>query len=392
MRAERGQTSSEYLGSLLVVSVVIAAFATTEVGASIRTAMSVQVCRIGGGTGCGTATSSSPDSLAHQAAALDERLDELAPLADRGGLFADLHGQARTAFANGDLSTVRSLVDQLAFYDGFIAAGPRGGLLAELNVPTDDEFDDLVDARDISVDGGETSRRFFDVSPEPGRGVLALDFFIPSENSDGFRGDGRPEEGTDVLNSDLGLDDSRVMIVIDFETGRGVIVQSETHMDGPWGVGGANEPRPISLNGDRGAWENMGGIDVDMTNQIDFSSDEDGVHLDWDILNSITPLIISVDGDVDFTEGSDGFLESDDFTNQGRVDRYPQIQAWQYLPDGSSREIARNDYQGGHNPVLGALPQCDLPNGPDLPTIGIGDFHVWDMPDLPDGPSVPGPC
>ena len=125
------------------------------------------------------------------------------------------------------------------------------------------------------------------------------------------------------------------MIVIDFETGRGVIVQSETHMDGPWGVGGANEPRPISLNGDRGAWENMGGIDIDMTNQIDFSSDEDGVHLDWDILNSITPLIISVDGDVDFTEGSDGFLESDDFTNQGRVDRYPQIQAWQYLPDGS---------------------------------------------------------
>ena len=95
MRGERGQTSAEYLGALLVVSVVIAAFATTEVGASIRTAMSVQVCRIGGGTGCGTATSSSPDSLAHQAAVLDERLDELAPLADRGGLFADLHGQAR---------------------------------------------------------------------------------------------------------------------------------------------------------------------------------------------------------------------------------------------------------------------------------------------------------
>ena len=93
------------------------------------------------------------------------------------------------------------------------------------------------------------------------------------------------------------------MIVIDFETGRGVIVQSETHMDGPWGVGGANEPRPISLNGDRGAWDNMGGIDLDMTNQIDLSSDEDGVHVDWDILNSITPLAISVDGDVDFERG-----------------------------------------------------------------------------------------
>ena len=53
----------------------------------------------------------------------------------------------------------------------------------------------------------------------------------------------------------------------------------------------------------------MGGIDIDMTNQIDFSSDEDGLHLDWDILNSITPLAISVDGDVDFSEGADGFLE-----------------------------------------------------------------------------------
>jgi len=95
---------------------------------------------------------------------------------------------------------------------------------------------------------------------------------------------------------------------------------------------------------------------------------------------------------VDFTEGADGFLHSDDFGNQGRVDRYPQVQVWQYLPDGQAREIARNDYQGGHNPVQGALPHCDLPDAPDLPTIGIGDFHVADLPNLPNGPSVPGPC
>ena len=250
----------------------------------------------------------------------------------------------------------------------------------------------MVAQRDMSFGGGETSRRYFEVEPEPGRGVVAFDFFIPSENSNGFRGDGRPEDGTDILRSELGLADSRVMIVMDFETGRGVVVQAETHMDGPFGVGGANEPRPISLNGDRGAWDNMGGIDLDQTQQIDFESGADGVHLDWDILNSISPLVVSVDGDVDFEEGSDGFLTSDDFGNQGRVDRYPQIQVWQYLPDGRSREIARNDYQGGHNPVQGALPHCDLPNGPNLPTIGIGGFHVWDMPDISDGPSVPGPC
>ena len=99
--------------------------------------------------------------------------------------------------------------------------------------PEHDEFSDLVDERDISVDGGETSRRFFTVEPVPGRGVVAFDFFIPSENSNGFAGDDRPEEGTDILRDDLPLNDSRVMIVIDFETGRGVIVQSETHLDGP---------------------------------------------------------------------------------------------------------------------------------------------------------------
>ena len=116
------------------------------------------------------------------------------------------------------------------------------------------------------------------------------------------------------------------------------------------------------------------------------------MHADWDMLNSISPFIVSVDGDVDFIEGDDGFLTSDDFGNQGRVDRYPQIQVWQYLPDGQSREIARNDYQGGHNPVQGALPHCDLPDGPNLPAIGIGGHNIVDLPDLPDGPSVPGPC
>ena len=186
MRSDRGQTAADLLGVLLVVSVIVAAVATTGVGERITTALAVQVECIGRGE----------DDCADDSVTVTEYV--------------------------GDL---------INFYDQF--DGDRGALLAELNVPTDGEFDDLVDARDISVDGGETSRRFFDVEPSRAAASLALDFFIPCENSDGFRGDGRPEEGTDVLSSDLGLDDSRVMIVIDFETGRGVIVQSETHMDGP---------------------------------------------------------------------------------------------------------------------------------------------------------------
>ena len=344
MRSERGQTAADYLGVLLVITVIVAAVATTGVGQRIKDAMATEVeCIAAGSSGC------------------------------------------------DDTVTVTEYVgDLVEFYEQF--DGDRGALLDELNDPSNEEFEDLVDQRDISVDGGETSRRFFTVEPVPGRGVVAFDFFIPSENSNGFAGDDRSEEGTDILRDDLPLTDSRVMIVIDFETGRGVIVQSETHLDLPGGVDWANEPRPISLNGDRGAWDNMGGIDLDETNQIDLSSNADGLHVDWDILNSISPFAISVDGDVDFEEGADGFLHSDDFGNQGRVDRYPQVQVWQYLPDGQAREIARNDYQGGHNPVQGALPHCDLPDGPDLPTIGIGDFHVADLPNLPNGPSVPGPC
>jgi hypothetical protein len=46
---ERGQTAAEYVGSLLIVAVVVGAVATTNVGATIRHAMSTQVCRIAGG-------------------------------------------------------------------------------------------------------------------------------------------------------------------------------------------------------------------------------------------------------------------------------------------------------------------------------------------------------
>jgi hypothetical protein len=336
--------------------------------------------------------------------ALQERAERLEDLADEGGLFADLHDEALAALARGDLDGAGEALDRAEWYRAFIDAGPRGSLLSEINAPSDAEFDELISERDIHLDGGETSRRYFEVGQEPGRGLVAFDFFIPEENSLGLRGDDRPEEGTNVLRSDLDITDSRVMIVIDFETGRGVIGQSETKTDVevpdsftthdaavpvgdiPLAPDGANEPRPVALNGDRGAWSHEGGIDLDETQQINIESDGDGLHVDWDILNQITPLIISVDGDVDFTEGDDGFLHTDDFTNQDLVDRYPQIQVYQYLPHGSAKPIGRNDHQGGAIPVQGALPHCDLPDGPTISVFGR------EIVNLPDGPSVPGPC
>lgn len=53
LKREHGQTSAEYLGALLLVSVVIAAVALTDVGSRIEYHARILVCQIGGGTDCG---------------------------------------------------------------------------------------------------------------------------------------------------------------------------------------------------------------------------------------------------------------------------------------------------------------------------------------------------
>ena len=49
VRGERGQTAAETLGALLVVSVIIAAMATTDAGAKIASESKRIVCEIAGG-------------------------------------------------------------------------------------------------------------------------------------------------------------------------------------------------------------------------------------------------------------------------------------------------------------------------------------------------------
>ncbi len=61
LKREHGQTSAEYLGALLLVSVVIAAVALTDVGPRISSHARILVCRIAGGTDC-EATSGNPDA------------------------------------------------------------------------------------------------------------------------------------------------------------------------------------------------------------------------------------------------------------------------------------------------------------------------------------------
>jgi hypothetical protein len=63
LKREHGQTSAEYLGALLLVSVVIAAVALTDVGSRISYHARILVCQIAGGTDC-EAESGNPDAPA----------------------------------------------------------------------------------------------------------------------------------------------------------------------------------------------------------------------------------------------------------------------------------------------------------------------------------------
>jgi hypothetical protein len=63
LKRQDGQSSAEYLGALLLVSVVIAAVALTDLGPRIEYHARILVCKIGGGTDC-EATSGNPDAPA----------------------------------------------------------------------------------------------------------------------------------------------------------------------------------------------------------------------------------------------------------------------------------------------------------------------------------------
>jgi hypothetical protein len=60
MRSQRGQTAAEYLGALLVVSVVIAAVAQSAPGHAIGGQVKRLVCVIGGGSSCGAVAATPP--------------------------------------------------------------------------------------------------------------------------------------------------------------------------------------------------------------------------------------------------------------------------------------------------------------------------------------------
>jgi hypothetical protein len=176
------------------------------------------------------------------------------------------------------------------------------------------------------------------------------------------------------------------MVIIDRETGRGVIVQSQSCTVSVVGAGFCNEARPISINGDLGLIENDSendatgeGINLDVTNNYDIEADGDGFRLRYESRNSVSP-VPAISGDVTVQPNGDGDLS---ITEDDR-DGFPAYATYQYRPGEDDRVIEHRD-AGSPIELITPPDLPDLPNLPDLPG------PLPDLPDLPDLPQLPGP-
>ena len=370
MRGQRGQGSAEYLGVLLLVAVVIGAFIATGIGSSIASEARNAVCQIAGGE-CESTVEGTPSSLAEQLRELEDREQALAPLAEAGEGYAEILARAREARENGDLEEAERLLDLLEFYAG-LRDSDRGDILDALNGPSSEAFEDLVAQGTIDQDGGRNSR-YFQVEPSPGEGLLVQDFFIPSASSGGFL-DGDDRDTVDPLLGDADLEDSRIVIVIDRETGRGVITQSPTCTASAL-PDYCESARPIELR-DPQTEPQANPFPGQAPNEFRVDAGDGYVEIEYDALNSITPGGLSVDGTVRFEADGDGGYEK----VEDERDPYPRIVTGQYRPGEENGIIDETDDQ----PVLpGALP------GPVRDVIEGGGEVIDTACDIP--PWVVGP-
>jgi hypothetical protein len=229
-------------------------------------------------------------------------------------------------------------------YQRIFQQGERGALVESFVPLAEDEFNDLV-ARGSIVGNDGRQTRYFNTASQPGDGLIVADFVI-QENRSGpppiaLDGDNRPLDN-DPLRAELALDDSRMTVIIDRETGRGVINVSPSGMViGPDGV----TARPIVFDKN----ESHGNVP---DNYFDISAAGDGIRIDYDAINSITAYgrAISVDGPIVLRRGDDGLFETSPASD---ADRYPAIVVTQYTPNGD-RHVAYRDE--GRGVIPGALP------------------------------------
>lgn len=380
LRSQSGQTAAEYMGMLLVVAAIIGALATSGLGDSVAKGAQRAICMIGGGGECAPGdatadaggTSGADAEILQRASALD------AWAAAQGGRAAELLEQARAALARGDQREADRLLDLLELYRR-LQSGPRGQDVSDLASLSDEEFAARVADGNTYQEGGKYNRRYFQLDAAPGEGVLVYDYYIPFDSSVGLKGDSRGV--SDPLLGEYGQDRSRITVIIDRETGRGVVVQTETCTVGVFGKAFCNEPRPITFDkgddydNDSGNDATGEGINIDKTNEFEIDADGDSVSLDYDALNSITPGGISVDGRVEINRQPDGTYAKGTDTR----DDYPAKVIYHYPPGGEPYGIY-DDKDINPDQVDGALPA-----DPDLTTC---------RPPFADKPFVPDtvPC
>ncbi|MEM7042787.1 MAG: hypothetical protein AAF543_08245 [Pseudomonadota bacterium] len=253
-----------------------------------------------------------------------------------------------------------------AISPGFV--GERSDLFDSVASPSDAEFSSLVDEGSIAQPGGRQTR-YFDTHAQPGDGVIVTEFVIQEERSGGFLvGDGR-DITDDPLGTDLPLDASRMIVIVDRETGRGVITVSPSAATFPvdvnirpniWARPGQfpidvnvdNEvgARPINL--ESGKFSNYLPEHLIPENYFGIQADADNLRIDYDAVNSVTAFgqAISVDGPIVLERGADGQLT---LGGDHSPDLYPAVAVTQYTPDGERRSIY---FEEGRNVFEGASP------------------------------------
>jgi hypothetical protein len=219
------------------------------------------------------------------------------------------------------------------------------------------------------------------VEPSAGDGLIVQDFFIPSASSGGFL-DGDDRDTVDPLLGDAALGDSRIIIVIDRETGRGVITQSHTCVAG-FLPDYCEDARPIALR-DPQLRPQLNPLPGQAPNEFRVDGGDGTLEVEYDALNSITPGGLSVDGTVRFERGPDGAYHK---ASDSR-DPYPRIVTGQYRPGEAPRIVDETDDE----PVLpGALPGPvrDVVEGTGTVIDKACDIPWW----VPVGPLSPvGPA
>lgn len=193
----------------------------------------------------------------------------------------------------------------------WLASGPRGEIVAELAAPGDDDWASMVGGGTRWE--GNRAVRFLDIEPDPGAGIIVVDFFIPGDGSFFLDGDRRPH--ADPIFGELTTGDSRAAMVFDREVGRASI-----QFDGtcPMYVPGCQAARAITLGGEPVAIGARGLPEI--ANQVRVDSGPGQLTLDFDILNGIFP-IGSVDGTMTVRNTGDGSYEVASI----EADEYPSV-------------------------------------------------------------------